>query len=277
MEGKQFARWLKLVFLKNVSHLDWSKILFLDGHSSHITSDLIQIARENQVILFRLPAHTSHLIQPLDVSVFKTTKELWQKILQAHLVETGWQNISKDEFSRLLKKLVEKGGFKRSNAVIGFEESCIFPLCRDKIDCCKMAIGSVFRNDNLPLSQLKVSVTDVDSYPSTGSPISRTPCQREYRFSPYTVTSPCVHQEQVLQSVTNVLKENTKEVGLNITTAVLNVLQKQYGRKTEHGPNRVLKYSTDYMMTSDIAFQQIAQLENEQMQKVIFSFQFFTL
>ena len=43
--------------------------------------DIIKLAKENNVILFKLPAHTSHLVQPLDVGVFKTSKAIWKKIL----------------------------------------------------------------------------------------------------------------------------------------------------------------------------------------------------
>ena len=41
-----------------------------DGHSSHVSPQLIESANSNNLILFVLPAHTSHLLQPLDVSVF---------------------------------------------------------------------------------------------------------------------------------------------------------------------------------------------------------------
>ena len=58
MEGAQFSRWFKLVFLEHTKKLEGHKLLFLDGHASHITNELISLARDNKVILFRLPAHT---------------------------------------------------------------------------------------------------------------------------------------------------------------------------------------------------------------------------
>jgi len=48
------------------------------------------------------------------------------------LIETGWQNISKENFSIMMKRLVEQGGFKRSDAVSGFEAAGLYPLCREK-------------------------------------------------------------------------------------------------------------------------------------------------
>ena len=42
-------------------------LLLYDGHKSHISSSLISWALEKSIILFVLPAHTSHALQPLDV------------------------------------------------------------------------------------------------------------------------------------------------------------------------------------------------------------------
>ena len=70
--------------------------------------------------------------------------------------------------------------------------------------------------------------------------------------------------------MTIIISEKVEEVGGDIASAVLTCLQNQFGKKMEkNGPNRMLKYSTDYMMTSDLAMQQIADLENEQRQKAI--------
>nr|XP_022294764.1 uncharacterized protein LOC111104888 [Crassostrea virginica] len=47
-------------------------LLMLDGHKSHLTLNIIEWAKENDIILQLLPAHTctSHLLQPLDVGCF---------------------------------------------------------------------------------------------------------------------------------------------------------------------------------------------------------------
>ena len=38
-------------------------LLVQDGHSSHVSIELIEMARENGVCLLRLPAHTLHILQ----------------------------------------------------------------------------------------------------------------------------------------------------------------------------------------------------------------------
>ena len=63
MEAKNFYNWFNEVFVPRVEKLDGFKILFLDGHSSHISLELIDKAREKKIILFKLIPHTSHVLQ----------------------------------------------------------------------------------------------------------------------------------------------------------------------------------------------------------------------
>jgi hypothetical protein len=42
----------------------------LDGHSTHISVGLLEWAKSMNIVIFILPAHTSHLLQPLDVACF---------------------------------------------------------------------------------------------------------------------------------------------------------------------------------------------------------------
>ena len=64
-------------------YLEWFKKLILlarpvllvqDGHSSHVSVDQIELAQANDIYLLCLPAHTTHILQPLDVGVFKSFK-----------------------------------------------------------------------------------------------------------------------------------------------------------------------------------------------------------
>jgi hypothetical protein len=46
----------------------------MDGHSSHITANVIAFCMQNGIDLLILPPHTPHLLQPLDVGVFAPLK-----------------------------------------------------------------------------------------------------------------------------------------------------------------------------------------------------------
>ena len=84
MEGEQFFKWFHVYFIPYVKNLNSHKLLFLEGHASHITLKLIDAAKENHIILYKLAAHSSHLFQPLDVAVFGPIKKHWRDTLNNH-------------------------------------------------------------------------------------------------------------------------------------------------------------------------------------------------
>ena len=81
MDSELFYVWMQKVFLVHAVH-QRPVLLLVDGHASHLTLDLIDLARKKYVILFCLPPHTTHLLQPLDVAVFKSLKDQFYQSLQ---------------------------------------------------------------------------------------------------------------------------------------------------------------------------------------------------
>ncbi|KIJ34157.1 hypothetical protein M422DRAFT_118962, partial [Sphaerobolus stellatus SS14] len=66
-------QWFNKVFLPLAkSRGDPTKriLLILDGHSSHETTEMLDYAYQQEVILMELPSHTTHRLQPLDVGIF---------------------------------------------------------------------------------------------------------------------------------------------------------------------------------------------------------------
>ena len=61
-------------------------ILFLDGHKSHETLALVEIAKKHGITLFVFPPHTTHLLQPLDVGVFGPFKRM---VPEFEIIQTG--------------------------------------------------------------------------------------------------------------------------------------------------------------------------------------------
>jgi hypothetical protein len=63
--------WLKTLFEPFTRQFPNSRyLLLIDGYSSHITSQYIAFCITHKIDLFCLPPHSSHLTQPLDLSVF---------------------------------------------------------------------------------------------------------------------------------------------------------------------------------------------------------------
>ena len=132
MEKEQFVEWFKEVFLVYTRHLLRKKFLFLDGHGSHVSIELIDLAVQTEVDLLCVPAHTSHALQPLDVGVFSVVKKTWIKTLKRFFLEKGFQSISMTNFAKLLAKIF-CDSFKPHHAVARFYKSALFPLDSTKV------------------------------------------------------------------------------------------------------------------------------------------------
>jgi len=132
METPHFKEWFMTVFIENTKQIDGPKLLILDGHKSHINIDVLNEAKNNNIHIICLPPHTSHILQPLDLGVFKHVKTEWRKIVQNFYVKNGLTNIEKENFPSLLNTLT-KISFYRRHAVGGFEITGIFPLNRHAI------------------------------------------------------------------------------------------------------------------------------------------------
>jgi hypothetical protein len=65
-------------YIKNSDDVDsdateW-KLMLMNNHESHITSEFIALANENHIRPFSLIPHLTHCMQPLDVEVFQPYK-----------------------------------------------------------------------------------------------------------------------------------------------------------------------------------------------------------
>ena len=72
-----FYGWLANHFAKRVT--ERLLVLLVDGHSSHIDLEVSKFCRDQQIHLYCLPPHTSHITQPLDVGFFGALKTAWGK------------------------------------------------------------------------------------------------------------------------------------------------------------------------------------------------------
>lgn len=65
-----FVVWLKHFVNITCATRDNPVLLLLDNHSSHCTLTCYEYCRENGIVMRSFPPHTSHKLQPLDLTVF---------------------------------------------------------------------------------------------------------------------------------------------------------------------------------------------------------------
>ena len=107
------------------------RILIFDGHDSHLTSSFLLHSIEHNIHLLMLPAHTSHLLQPLDVGVFGPLKAAMSKCLD-QLIRTGISRLQKVEW---VEKYMEARplAFTKSNIEGAWRGAGLFPYSPQKV------------------------------------------------------------------------------------------------------------------------------------------------
>lgn len=71
--------------------------MVLDSHNSHLTAQFNKICEENYIIPIYIPAHTSHLLQPLDIGCFAVLKRSYRSRVTGY-TRLGINSIEKDNF-----------------------------------------------------------------------------------------------------------------------------------------------------------------------------------
>lgn len=107
-------------------------MVYYDGHGAHITLEIIQYARANKILIICLPPHLSHVLQPLNLTIFGPFKLALHDEAYAYEIETGWP-VDKDAALLVIGRAYVKA-FTENNILSAFQWAGIWPLDRDAID-----------------------------------------------------------------------------------------------------------------------------------------------
>jgi hypothetical protein len=115
-----YRSWLTLQTKKYRAFGEW-RLLIFDGFGSHLDLGLIEYCLAHKILPFCLPAHTSHILQPLDVSIFSPMKTYYGQEVNNLRV-----SVDKDLFPNLLARARTKA-FTSHNVKAGFHATGIHP------------------------------------------------------------------------------------------------------------------------------------------------------
>lgn len=134
-------------------------ILFFDGHVSHISLDTIEHAQQHNLLMFQLPSHTSHKLQPLDVCVFGQLKRCHTKALEKYAREFELAPI-KDNVGQLLGEAFAEA-VTPANIRASFKGAGLVPL--DPARAIDRLLGGAHRKRKARLSSdaLPVMLRDI--------------------------------------------------------------------------------------------------------------------
>ena len=148
-----------LFFLSNIPP-SRPALLIMDGHGSHVSIDVIELARDNDIHLLCLPSHTTHILQLYDIGVFKLFKFNFSKACTRYLAANPGRVITSDRLASLVAEAWPHS-FTALNVMSGFKKCGVFPLNPSEICDRQIAPSKGVRYQTVTESDQKVDAGDV--------------------------------------------------------------------------------------------------------------------
>ncbi|TGZ48876.1 Uncharacterized protein DBV15_12526, partial [Temnothorax longispinosus] len=135
MTGESFYSYISNVFYKWLQENNYvfPIILYVDGHSLHMTLPLLKFCKEHLIELVVLYPNATHIIQPLDVAVFHPLKDSYRKVLRQWRIDNNVVDVKKHMFAPVLKMALES--YDLTDAVKnGFRACGLYPFNADAVN-----------------------------------------------------------------------------------------------------------------------------------------------
>jgi DDE superfamily endonuclease len=135
-DSKISLEWLTRVFNPQTKGLanQRPRVLICDGFGTHKTLEILEFCLENNILLCRLPSHTSHTshkLHPCDVGVFAPLKTAYRDEVE-RLYRGGLDTVGKEHFTSL-KKPARKRALTKRNIMAGWAATGLFPFNPERV------------------------------------------------------------------------------------------------------------------------------------------------
>lgn len=109
MKSEDFYDYFAVHFLPWVkrNNIPLPVIVFVDGHTSHLSLPLSEFCNQNQIILVALCPNATHILQPMDVGIFGPLKRKWVESRDKWTMENQSTTFGKTDFPFLLRTTLD--------------------------------------------------------------------------------------------------------------------------------------------------------------------------
>ena len=111
---------------QQLQHPAETRLLILDGHASHVNYKFCLYCKANNIQLYCLPPHSTHILQPLDVGLFSPLQREYSKAIEDYHNTTGL-GINHSTFLPHYKQ-ARKLAYTQENIESAFRATGIVPL-----------------------------------------------------------------------------------------------------------------------------------------------------
>ncbi|XP_060571782.1 uncharacterized protein LOC132729962, partial [Ruditapes philippinarum] len=139
-------------------------LVLYDGHKSHCSLGLIEWAKSQHIILFVLPPHCSHILQPLDVSCFGPFEVAWNAACHKYMRESGGCTVTRYDVCHIACK-VFTSTLTVNNITSAFRKCGLYPFNDDVVPDHQIAPATSFSQEARPiLSKPTAATKSADSF-----------------------------------------------------------------------------------------------------------------
>jgi hypothetical protein len=107
------------------------RLLILDGHDSHHSTDFEIYCKKNDIITLCMPPHSSHILQPLDIGYFSPLKAGYGKQIE-NMMRANITHITKEAFLSAFYKAYQ-AAMTKQNIQGGFRGAGIVPFNPERV------------------------------------------------------------------------------------------------------------------------------------------------
>ncbi|XP_052261011.1 uncharacterized protein LOC127865157 [Dreissena polymorpha] len=155
--GCVFRSYLEQHFLKFTPlSSDQKKLLILDGHKSHVSVGLTEWALEHNIIIFVLPPHCSHILQPLDIGCFGPFQKMYDSLCH-RLMRQASAVITRYNVCEVASKAYMKS-VSAENLTSSFRRAGIYPFNEDAVPSQCLIPAEVFQHTETETSDSQKTV-----------------------------------------------------------------------------------------------------------------------
>lgn len=215
-----FMKYLSQHLLKYLPQRtqDHPVLLMYDGHKSHVSLDVIDWAKENHVVLFVLPAHTSHVLQPMDIGCFGPFERIYNAAAHKFMRTNCGISITRNNICEVACKAYV-AALSPQNLQGSFRKAGIYPFNPDIVDESNFLPSTVLQqetnNNNspqTPSTRLNIKEPELEFFVTKESPIrKKKQATKKRRNISNIISGKAISEDEVLHKIVDYQSTNPKK------------------------------------------------------------------
>ena len=149
------------------------KLDLYDGHKTHLHPDILEWAEENKIILFVLPAHSSHILQPLDVGCFGPFQKVFASEVDCFMKKNVGQVLNKYNIAKVAS-VAYVSALSPRNLTSSFMKTGVYPFNASSFDGSKLGPNKVWgqKSDTTTAYRVPTSLSFQEFLPNSTNAIT---------------------------------------------------------------------------------------------------------